>query len=70
MSYSTEVDFTCSGLVKVCGSTFEGSFSTATSFAICSVICSVANYFDCFGLVGVGVTRVWTNEEILLKIFV
>ena len=45
----------------------------ATSFAIfsvvCSMVCSAASCSDCSGLVGVGVTGIWIDEEILLKIF-
>ena len=70
MSCSTKIDFTSSGRVEVCGSAFRESCSTSIDFAICSVICSAAGCSDCFGLAGVEVTGVWTNEEILLKIFV
>ena len=70
MSCSAEVDFTRSGRVRVCSFAFKESCSVATGFANCSVIYSVAGCFDCSGLVGVGVTAVWIDEEILLKIFV
>ena len=70
MSCSAEVDFTRFGRVKVCDSVFKESCSTATGFVIFSTICSVASYSDCSSLVGVGVTGVWTDEEILLTMFV
>ena len=70
MSCSTEVDFTCSGRVEVHRSAFRESFSAAIGSATCSVICTAVGCFDYSGLVGVEVTGTWTDEEILLKIFV
>ena len=70
VSCSTEIDFTRSGRVKVCGSAFRESCSAVIGFAICFVICYTAGYSDCSGMAGVEVTGVWTDEEILLKIFV
>ena len=66
VSCSAEVDFACSGRIEVYGSAIRGSCSAVTG----SAICSVADYSSCSGLVEVEVTGTWTDEEILLKIFV
>ena len=67
MSCFAVVDFACSGRVEACGSTLRESCSAATGFATCSVICSAAG---CSSLAGVEAIGVWTDEEILLKIFI
>ena len=70
MSCFAEVDFACSGRVEVWSSALKESCSTATNSVTCSVICSAVGCFDYSGLAGVEVTGTWTDEEILLKIFV
>ena len=67
MSCFAEVDFACSERVKVCRFALGESCSAATGSATCSVICSVAG---CSSLVEVEVTETWTDDEILLKIFI
>ena len=55
----------------MCGFVFRESCSAAIGLAICFEVYSVGGCSDYSGLVGVGVTGVWTNnEEILLMIFV
>ena len=67
VSCSVEKDFICSTAVEVCGSAFRKSCSGTTGL----VVCSATGCSDCSSLGGIGITRVWIeDEEILLKIFV
>ena len=72
---SAEIGCTCSEGVEVCGSALYSSAiwescSVVAGSAACSAICLAAGCYDRSGLEGATLVGTWTDEEILLKIFV